>query len=156
MNFKDRMADFANEFVDWMRLLASTTRAGGAKYMLPEPISSMEILKSLMPSAGRTDQDDLQEFIESRLRPLRPQERPASRQAINNMYASIAHPGVPFTEVDGQIQLLMRTKLLAPAKVWQARIGGTQQPKTPVYKYRDSNQTDAIATLKAHDELVAQ
>jgi hypothetical protein len=153
IDFKDRMASFAAEFVEWTRLLAPFTRAGGAKFMLPAPESSMEIMSALLPPAVHSAQDGVKDFISICLRPLGTSERPSSRDAINKRCVKFLYPDADAKTMEGNIKILLRGKLLAPEKCWSARIGGQQQPKTPIYKFTDSNACDAICTLKSEQEI---
>ena len=147
-NFKDNMVDFAAELVEWMRLLAHTTRAGGAKFMLPEPTSNKEILASLMGTPVASDADVIGEFVKTHLRALGTNERPSSREAINMKCASVVFGGSPADTVKGQVQLGLRRHLLAPEKKWQRCVNGERSTPVQVYKFSEGASAATFCTIK--------
>ena len=84
-NFKDQVDDFAAYFVDWCRLLASSTKAGGIKNLWPQPAGMQALIQSLMQdenAGGDSVADVVKKFITKHLRKCEIGEIPDSRDAI--------------------------------------------------------------------------
>lgn len=146
VNFKDRMGEFAAEFVAWCRVLARATRAGGAKRMLPEPTSSVEILHELMDRSADHMTQRRRIFIETMLRPLGPGEKPSSRKEIEEACAEFLYGDALAKKQE--VRSIVRSWLHAPEKLWQGYIGGVQQSKVRVYKFQNTADDTAICTLR--------
>lgn len=134
VDFKDRTPEFAAEYVTWARVLARATRAGGAKVMLPEPSSSRQTLDALAPQPTVVSDEEITTWVRENLRPLQPDQRPASREVIDALAGAAWFPEL--AQRNAKAQHLLRAHLESPSNLWQARIGGVMATKVRAYKYR--------------------
>ncbi len=119
-DFKDRVDDYAAFFVDWCRILANCTKAGGLKNLWPWPAGTDGLVGSLMNSGGThlSDDDIMKGFIRKWLRTCEVGEVPDSRDVIIKKAAAVTNFEYK------KAQQLLRNQLVWSDKPYLTRIAG--------------------------------
>ena len=147
IDFKANIDDFAMEFTEWCRVLASSTKAGGYKFIWPQPASMLDWIKVLIPSDEGTPAGITQKFIEEQLRPLRSGEVPASRDAIIKKLSFLfGGDGTSSNKAYRESQVLLQGELYVSDKKWRKKVAGDLK-QINVYRFENSTTDNSVCTL---------
>ena len=141
-DYKDRVDEFASYFVEWCRLLARSTKAGGLKNMWPRPTGmAAMIADQFEEGVGISEKDRIQAYITEHLCRGKVGDMPASRDVIIKHAAETTQ----MSYKDAQQEL--RNQLIWSEKPYMTRVNG-KPVKVHVFTFEIGLKIEAIATFK--------
>jgi len=151
--FKAQSAEFAQELVEWCRVLASATHAGQLKYIWPRPTSMEDLIESRMPDMKDSDAGLCEKFIAQRLTNLQPDTVPPSRDAVIKAFSVwLGGDGESVkSEPYRAAQVALKNRLYSPEKAWCRRISGVRHQQR-VFKFANDALDTSVCTFTAPAE----